>query len=232
VSAVTGTGRPLSGQEQDRLEVFLEGDNPFGWEPMPLDMLQGFLCGVASAPEEISADHWLPWAFGIKNWPDPRPEAAKWVDLLKRFYLQQIPSLEAREDAALVLYEETPGASNKFEYWCVGFLDGLEVASEPLHAIGDPDEVDELLFPAMVLANALEPADRARFNDKEWAALIAECSEELWPSVVATYRYGNALRRRPTTSRRETPKTGRNALCPCGSGRKFKHCCGRTPPNA
>ena len=23
-----------------------------------------------------------------------------------------------------------------------------------------------------------------------------------------------------------TPKTGRNAPCPCGSGKKFKHCCG------
>jgi len=27
--------------------------------------------------------------------------------------------------------------------------------------------------------------------------------------------------------RREQPKVGRNAPCPCGSGRKFKKCCGR-----
>ena len=46
--------RLLTGQELDRLEAFLEGDNPFGWETMPLDMLQGFLCGVASAPEAMS----------------------------------------------------------------------------------------------------------------------------------------------------------------------------------
>ena len=26
---------------------------------------------------------------------------------------------------------------------------------------------------------------------------------------------------------RETPKTGRNELCPCGSGKKYKKCCGR-----
>jgi uncharacterized protein YchJ len=26
--------------------------------------------------------------------------------------------------------------------------------------------------------------------------------------------------------RRESPKVGRNDLCPCGSGRKFKKCCG------
>lgn len=30
------------------------------------------------------------------------------------------------------------------------------------------------------------------------------------------------------SSRRELPKVGRNDPCPCGSGRKFKSCCGRT----
>ena len=27
--------------------------------------------------------------------------------------------------------------------------------------------------------------------------------------------------------RREMPKVGRNEPCPCGSGKKFKNCCGR-----
>jgi preprotein translocase subunit SecA len=27
--------------------------------------------------------------------------------------------------------------------------------------------------------------------------------------------------------KREQPKVGRNEPCPCGSGRKFKKCCGR-----
>ncbi len=28
-------------------------------------------------------------------------------------------------------------------------------------------------------------------------------------------------------ARRELPKVGRNEACPCGSGRKFKNCCGK-----
>jgi preprotein translocase subunit SecA len=28
-------------------------------------------------------------------------------------------------------------------------------------------------------------------------------------------------------TKRKTPKVGRNAPCPCGSGKKYKHCCGR-----
>ena len=31
-----------------------------------------------------------------------------------------------------------------------------------------------------------------------------------------------------TTFRRTIPKIGRNDPCPCGSGKKFKQCCGRT----
>ena len=29
------------------------------------------------------------------------------------------------------------------------------------------------------------------------------------------------------TVRRVTPKVGRNEDCPCGSGKKYKHCCGK-----
>ncbi|HNW82696.1 MAG TPA: YchJ family protein [bacterium] len=30
----------------------------------------------------------------------------------------------------------------------------------------------------------------------------------------------------PEQMKREVPKTGRNDLCPCGSGKKYKKCCG------
>jgi preprotein translocase subunit SecA len=32
---------------------------------------------------------------------------------------------------------------------------------------------------------------------------------------------------RPSPQRRKTPKVGRNEKCPCGSGEKYKNCCGR-----
>ncbi|MHC4917282.1 MAG: SEC-C metal-binding domain-containing protein [Planctomycetota bacterium] len=28
--------------------------------------------------------------------------------------------------------------------------------------------------------------------------------------------------------RRDQPKVGRNSPCPCGSGKKYKKCCGRS----
>jgi len=223
--------RALTPQDLDRLELFLNSESPHGWQPMPLDMLQGFLCGVASAPEIIPPEAWLPWALGIEDWPAARAQAADaladWSGLLERYYLQQIPALEAREDAALVFYEETPGVSNRFEHWCIGFLDGLEMADTSLAELGNPAEVDELLFPLRVLGDALEPAERAQFKPAQWKSLLEDCGEELWPAVIDTYRYGNALRHHGGTVRREAPKTGRNDPCHCGSGKKFKNCHGR-----
>jgi uncharacterized protein len=53
--------------------------------------------------------------------------------------------------------------------------------------------------------------------------------------VTGIYQYFEAQRLveghlfdNTTTFHRVTPKIGRNDPCPCGSGKKFKQCCGRT----
>jgi preprotein translocase subunit SecA len=33
---------------------------------------------------------------------------------------------------------------------------------------------------------------------------------------------------KPETIRRDKPKVGRNDPCPCGSGKKYKNCCGKS----
>lgn len=42
-----------------------------------------------------------------------------------------------------------------------------------------------------------------------------------------TWIYSKALRLGPAPVRHATPKVGRNDPCTCGSGKKFKHCCGK-----
>jgi uncharacterized protein YecA (UPF0149 family) len=53
--------------------------------------------------------------------------------------------------------------------------------------------------------------------------------------VTAIYRYFEPHRRLAARSARESasyrramPKIGRNDPCRCGSGKKYKHCCGKT----
>ncbi len=47
-------------------------------------------------------------------------------------------------------------------------------------------------------------------------------------TAVAEDREGSELKLDLPPIRREMPKVGRNEPCPCGSGKKYKNCCGRT----
>jgi SEC-C motif-containing protein len=73
--------------------------------------------------------------------------------------------------------------------------------------------------------------------------------EEGWVEFVATFSENGRVQRhhersrflraqgrwyyvdgetpKPKTQRLDTPRVGRNDPCPCGSGKKFKKCCGR-----
>ena len=81
---------------------------------------------------------------------------------------------------------------------------------------------------------------------EEWKDLIENQTEESFPefwkeySEAETKIYSDILDRpsekiteiakkykQSKTVRRAAPKVGRNDPCPCGSGKKYKHCCGR-----
>ena len=55
---------------------------------------------------------------------------------------------------------------------------------------------------------------REQFEGKTPRELMAENPEMALPGKVETFR-------------REAPKVGRNDPCPCGSGKKYKKCCGK-----
>jgi uncharacterized protein len=53
---------------------------------------------------------------------------------------------------------------------------------------------------------------------------------EIEANIAEIYRYWQPLRKSSVaTFKREAPKVGRNDDCPCGSGKKFKKCCGAEP---
>lgn len=101
-----------------------------------------------------------------------------------------------------------------------------------------------------------EPATRRWAERSEWLGLeVVACEaggpedEEGRVEFIADYREKGVVRHHhevsefrkldghwyfteghmitPETQRRETPKVGRNDPCPCGSGKKYKKCCGR-----
>lgn len=80
------------------------------------------------------------------------------------------------------------------------------------------------------LAEAAEDDDNRYITDG--LALIAGwfCFEEEVPSAKAPppLRMSDPVQHTGTVAR-DTPKVGRNDPCPCGSGKKYKKCCGNAP---
>ena len=101
----------------------------------------------------------------------------------------------------------------------VGFLDGINDSlkkANPIETMDKDTEVSlefdkELLYKNMVAANA-----EWLYNLEQWNDIFSEDKrKELYKE-----------QKRSTTIVKEK-KVGRNEPCPCGSGKKYKHCCGR-----
>lgn len=113
--------------------------------------------------------------------------------------------------------------ANKYEVplsMMVGFLDGINdslVKENPIDTMEKDTEVAlemdlELLYKNMVGCNA-----EWLYNLPQWENLITpERRKELYKE-----------QKQSTTVHNENRKVGRNDPCPCGSGKKFKHCCGK-----
>lgn len=69
----------------------------------------------------------------------------------------------------------------------------------------------------------------SRIRDKLGLNNFKKISHEVLAGLPEEYKEHVPLHEfiKDETIRRETPKIGRNDLCPCGSGKKYKKCCGR-----
>ena len=137
---------------------------------------------------------------------------------------------EIRDDALANLEDDAPLAQ-----WSRGFLHGhqwLEESWQPYMSGELEDEYAALLmtltfFASPSLAEAY--ADESHSDLKELAPTIAR----LFVDAVREYAYVGASIQQvlaesdaPPGEARRATKVGRNEPCPCGSGRKWKKCCG------
>ncbi len=101
----------------------------------------------------------------------------------------------------------------------VGFLDGINDSlntANPIETMDENTEVSldynhELLYKNMVEAEA------------EWLYTLAE-----WDNLIDVDRRKELYKEQKMSSTIiKEKKVGRNDLCPCGSGKKYKKCCGK-----
>ena len=91
----------------------------------------------------------------------------------------------------------------------------------------DQEEFEDLFYPIMALGGIYDEEENGEvilhLNEKELTQLESDLSHVL----LDIYWYWQAIINKPQTVRREGEKVGRNDPCPCGSGKKYKACCGK-----
>ena len=223
---------PLGDAEIDRLEELLASDI-FRDQAMRPDELQGLLCAVVSAPEPVLPSVWLQAALGEAPAYENEAQAQEVMDLLMRFYNEVAATLYRGDEPELILYP-TGDDSDESDYgaWADGYLYGTHLGDiDWLDAAGEyGEDLSGLLENFFLLNGAFK--DDVLEHGETWMSEAAErramqqAAEDLPVLVLAIYDFWQAIRFPAETLRRESPKVGRNERCPCGSGRKFKQCCG------
>ncbi|HKB84399.1 MAG TPA: UPF0149 family protein [Burkholderiales bacterium] len=230
---MTQTDRPLSNAELDRLEQLLVSE-VFHEEAMPLDMLQGLFCAVASAPDLIPPSRWLPVALGENPDYETPEQAQEILDLVMRFYAQTMLDLDEGTGITLYVFPNDEGEDD-LATWCEGYLEGVILSEADWYEYGEPEQVEALLFPFMLLSGRMreaadEAGDPVPSLDEE-GQMRREAANSMGDSVIAVYSYWLDKRVSHPPIRRDGPKVGRNDPCPCGSGRKYKSCHGSLDTN-
>ena len=117
--------------------------------------------------------------------------------------------------------------------WAQGFIKGTLLRFEPWRDIANDESRGGLFVPIWALAyeNAEDPELRPYPKP-----MSKEQREQLLVSMMAaTKHFYDIFKERRTLGvsrssgmpyHRTEPKVGRNDRCPCGSGKKYKRCCG------
>ncbi len=222
--------QPLSDKEFQELDQFLLSDR-CAEDGMTMDSLHGYLTALAIGPEQVLMTEWLPrvWGASAKNAPPFKSdkEAARITSLIARFMNEVVMTFEVAPKEFEPLFCEHEWEGKLLidgEAWAWGFWEGINLRAEAWEPIWHSN-LAVLMRPIYLLgAEEIEEEEMVLADDPVKRHKLAV---EVESAIPAIHRYWLPLRKSAvTTVQREAPKVGRNDDCPCGSGKKFKKCCG------
>ena len=228
--------QPLTDAEFDRLSAILE--RFCDERSMNLEQLDGFLAALICGPINVPPSEYLPLIcadrIALEDTSNAPSVLQDLMSLIMRHWNVIADTLHSGEVFLPLLLEDENDITRAND-WATGFLRGMEFHQEQWAALLDDEKHGGWLVPVFALAHENDPDPEMR-TYKE--AVSADMREKLIvgaaAGVTGIYRYFQTQRLvekqllDSTTFRRTAAKIGRNDPCPCGSGKKFKHCCGRT----
>jgi uncharacterized protein len=206
--------------------------------------LQGFLFAIACAPEEVEPSVWIPFVFGQREPEfDGLDEAQAITGELLALY--EFVSAEAAKehqslppdcpllaDATANLEPAAPVAQ-----WARGFSRGhtwLEHTWSRHFQTTLLEQYTAIMITLMFFASREDPLAMAICSswNKDQLNDMAESTVFCFSAAMETYaKWGLGQRQLIAEGKIKEPrsragKQGRNEPCRCGSGRKYKKCCG------
>ncbi len=226
---------PLNGAECERLnEILLAFRNAHA---MNLEAVDGFFAALICSPETVLPREYLPEIWGGEatepTWKNEE-ELQDFLDLLMRHWNSIASTLASGGVYLPFLVEGADGVAHGND-WAQGFMRGMALHEENWRELFRDEDKFGMLLPILILFHEHDDDPEMR-SYKE--PVSAELREKLIvgaaASVTMVYRHFAASRRTSaqastmtsSSCRRPEPKIGRNEPCPCGSGKKYKRCCG------
>jgi uncharacterized protein len=228
----------LSNEEMDELDNFLmsgaTSDNT-----MMLDCLDGFLTAIVSGPVMLKPSEWLPRVWGPTEEDEPEFDTLAQAERITGLIMRQLNgiiwSLHQNPDTFEPVFDTCSYPNNPREYtdgemWAYGYMAGINLQRKNWETFFEQPTSTEVLRPIYLLG-----ADEVTQEEEELTKTSEQregLSEQIPACVAWIYRFWQPYRRAvaertiATSFQREHPKVGRNDPCPCGSGKKFKKCCG------
>jgi len=224
---------PLNDAELERLSSVLEsfGDK----SSMNIEQLDGFLTALVCGPENVPPSRYLPKIWGHRAVFEDPSSAQEFLVLIMRHWNSVADTLNSGELYLPLLLEDESGITHGND-WADGFLRGMEFGRDDWALLMEDEDHGGSLIAIFALANEHNTDPKMRsYKDP----ISTDLRETLIAGAVAgttqIYRYFKAQRLLDNdplgnmpSFLRTMPKIGRNDPCPCGSGKKFKRCCGKT----
>lgn len=226
--------------EIDRLEELLS-DIEVMPDAMCVSELEGYVAGLLLCSEVLMPSEWLPAVWGLESEPEfaSIEQAQATIGAVMAHYNRVAENLASRNKSYEIVLEQGDGEGEPlWEFWIAGFEQAMRLRPEAWRAYFDAD--DDKVTGAFIMMAALmdlESGESFIPEDTKTQLEIEAC--DIIPRLVITMndwiksqsRFGmggtsdwfgatnpNAVPARST-------KVGRNELCPCGSGRKYRRCC-------
>ena len=225
--------------ELDRLAELLATVS--GGRGMNLEEADGYFAALLCTPTLVPLSEFLPPLFGVETMDelvfDNQEQAQEAIALLMRhrnfIASTLLRSLTDREAIYNLLLLEDAAGVVRANDWARAFLRGIGWDRQAWADLMADEQHGGAVLPILALAHENDPDPELRHTVTD-ESKRGELIMFMTVGLVKAYAWFAPQRREamahaaPQRPRRSGPKVGRNELCPCGSGRKYKHCHGAT----